>query len=120
MGLDMNLYLETKNAENDLEIGYWRKHPSLHEYLFSTFADPEQSDNVTRLDLDTDSIKKIIEDIKNDVYGSESPKGFFWGNSPLVGDEGHEEQKAKDLDIFENALSLLNDFKGNVYYQAWY
>lgn len=119
----MNLYQKEEKEENegyDLEVAYWRKHPSLHHYLFSTYAPNERKDNLTELYLGENDLKKIIRDIKNDVYGRKSPGGFFWGESYLVGDENYEQQKANDKEIFEKALQLMQTNKKPIYYQAWY
>ena len=119
MGLDMNLYIESKDGKESPER-YWRKHPALHSYLFKTFAPEAEDDNLTSLYLSKHNIEKIIEDIKNDVYGNNSPSGFFWGDSLLVGDEGYEKQKAKDLEAFEYAHQLVKKENSKVYYEAWY
>ena len=122
MGLDMALYIQSKDEdeEKDYEHRYWRKHPALHRYLFKTFAPEAKSDNLTSLYLTKHDIEKIIKDIKNDVYGENSPSGFFWGNSLLVGDEGYEDQKEDDLEAFESAHNLIEKEECKVYYEAWY
>lgn len=120
MGLDMNLYIKLKDGKECHEHRSWRKHPALHDYLFKTFAPEAEDDNLTSLYLSKHNIEKIIEDIKNDVYGKNSPSGFFWGHSLLVGDEGYKEQKAKDLEAFEYVHRLVKKENSEVYYEAWY
>lgn len=124
MGLDMNLYGDksvSSTFEKDpvmedgfvlgskiLDIGYWRKHANLHGYIVKAFADGE--DECQRIHLGIDELNQIIDAIQNDeIYEDGEVTGFFFGRSYFPGDEGYEEQKHKDLEIFSRAVEWLKD-----------
>lgn len=111
MGLDMYLkgrkYIkyrpdQTQPKEDGYEIttrilrlGYWRKHPNLHGYIVSTFA---QEDDCQPILLDEECIEKIINAIETDQLPH--TEGFFFGTS-----DGSE--KENDLRVFKAALDWL-------------
>lgn len=116
MGLDMYLsgdkYLPTKfnvdepdNIYEDgfrvksrrLELGYWRKHPNLHEFIVNTFADGV--DKCQENTLTTPMIEEIIEAIKNQQLPD--TKGFLFVHSD-------DTETNQDLEIFTKALDWLN------------
>jgi hypothetical protein len=124
MGLDMYLtgekYLPTdfeapeKNLSEDgfrvkgrqLELGYWRKHPNLHDFIVETFADGV--DEYQEIELTKDCIQQIIHAVK----GRQLPEttGFYFGES-----DDSDEQIADDVGIFEAALKWLETEEPNVW-----
>jgi hypothetical protein len=93
--------------ERRLELGYWRKQPNLHGYIVDTFADGV--DNCQEIELSKAAIADIIDAITN---GRLPPtEGFFFGEQ-----DDSEEQKRKDIEIFEKALTWL---KNEVRDKAW-
>ena len=114
MGLDMYLegekflWTDWRNPQNNpredgyeirtktLNLGYWRKHPNLHGYIVSTFADG--IDNCQRIALDATDIEKIIDAVARDNLPH--TEGFFFGAS-----DGTE--KDDDLRILAAALAWL-------------
>lgn len=132
MGLDMNLYgrkvLSWNNEQFEdnfrvskviLELAYWRKHPDLHAFIVKFFANGV--DEYQEIELDRESLEKIIIAIENDalLHGS---AGFFFGSSIQPGEDGYDKQKENDLKMFRRALEWYNTetFKDwrSVYYRA--
>lgn len=106
MGLDMMLFMENKNKEE--EIGYWRKHPNLHGFIVNNFADG--IDECQRIDLSLDDMIDIIDAVKNNDLPSTT--GFFFGYSD-------DSRDTETLEIFRRAVELANsnpEYK--FYYQA--
>ncbi len=126
MGLDMTVWAESKQINSDAEknireIAYWRKHPALHNYLFSNFSGDASDDNVTPILLDKEMVEKILVDISKDVYSKNSPEGFFWGRSHQFDEPEYVEQKADDLSQFKKVLTeLAEPDADDVFYEAWY
>jgi len=117
MGLDMYLTgekfftgFDKPRAQEDgfeveahtLKLGYWRKHPNLHGYIVTTFADGV--DECQEINLGADDIRRIITAIE----ARELPhtEGFFFGAS----DDSKEERK-RDVEVFTKALAWLEDVK---------
>jgi hypothetical protein len=116
MGLDMYLngdnffpYDHERRKSNppvkreQVDLGYWRKHPNLHGYIVQTFA--EGVDECQEIDLTKEQLQQIIEAVK----GRRLPPtvGFFFGES-----EDSDEQIAQDVSIFENAIKWLEEKTG--------
>jgi hypothetical protein len=116
MGLDM--YLNGDNffpydherrksvppvKREEVDLGYWRKHPNLHGYIVNNFADGV--DECQEIDLTKENLAQIISAVKN----KELPHtvGFFFGES-----EESAEQVASDVEIFENAIKWLEEKTG--------
>jgi hypothetical protein len=96
--------------EKILEIGYWRKHPNLHGYIVTKFADGD--DNCRKIELNKKDLLDIIEAIRANLLPS--TEGFFFGKS--TGDE-----KEEDIEILQKAVKWLDEEDGSwrsVYYQA--
>ncbi len=114
MGLDMYLegekyiWTDWKNPQNNLredgyriksktlDLGYWRKHPNLHGYIVSTFADGV--DNCREISLSLSDIENIIDAVARDDLPH--TEGFFFGVS-----DGTE--KEQTICIFTAALAWL-------------
>lgn len=112
MGLDMYLegrkYIKYRRGqkrpqedgyelvERTLRLGYWRKHPNLHGYIVSTFA---EKDDCNPISLDETQLQQIIHAIeRNQLPHTE---GFFFGTS-----DGSE--KEDDVRVFRAALDWLH------------
>lgn len=129
MGLDMYLtgeiYITSdwNNPRNNIteegyrlkgklfDLGYWRKHPDLHGFIVTTFADGV--DDCQRIHLGPESTKEIILAIKQDRLPHTD--GFFFGSS-----ENDSEQKAEAIEIFSKALNWqqTDEWARSIYYQA--
>jgi len=106
MGLDMYLY--GKEGRDEIELGYWRKHPNLHGFIIETFA--EGLDNCQRIDLSEEDLH-IIYDAVN-VEALPQTDGFFFG-------ESYPEDRAPSLQVFEKAIQWLKqNKKRTVFYRA--
>jgi hypothetical protein len=107
MGLDMYLCGKNKNNE-EIELGYWRKHPDLHGYIVQNFAGGV--DECQRIPLSAMDLASIVSDIED----KKLPKteGFFFGSSG-------PEDDAPSIDILNEAIDWLLENEGStIYYQA--
>ena len=84
----------------EVELGYWRKHPNLHGYIVNTFA--EGVDECQEIGLTKENLQQIVEAVKNRQLPH--TVGFFFGSS-----EDSDDQIAHDTEIFENALKWLQE-----------
>ena len=82
-----------------LEMGVWRKHHNLHEYIVQTFA--EGKDECQHIYLDAKDCRKIAEAI-------------------LATDLGHKLDREDNAKIFSNAAQWLDsaDWTRRVYYKS--
>ena len=85
-------------TEQQVELGYWRKHPNLHGFIVNTFNCGE--DDCNPITLTVDGIKLIIQAITEGKLPD--TQGFFFGKS--YGDE-----KEEDLRIFNAALAWVQE-----------
>lgn len=93
------------------DLGYWRKHPDLHGFIVTEFADG--IDDCRRIHLDPEQIKRIILALqRNELPHTE---GFFFGAS-----ENDDEQIREGVEIFSKALVWLlsDEWSRSIYYQA--
>lgn len=93
-----------------LELGYWRKHPNLHGFIVTEFADGV--DNCKPIELNDVDIEKIQNAIKKKSLPM--TEGFFFGQS-----DGTEDEES--LEIFDKALKWLRVKDGtwkSIYYEA--
>jgi hypothetical protein len=119
MGLDMfltgeNYFMKRRRRGQRkaelYDLGCWRKHHSLHQFIVQTFADGDDSGD--RIDLSADDLRTIIAAVK----AQELPEttGYF--------DHDQESERRGDISIFTDALKWLEVEKPNdwrsVYYQA--
>ena len=75
MGLDMYLYGE-ENGEQ-IELGYWRKHPNLHGFIVQTFANA--LDDCQKIELSVKDLQTVYEAVN--VEALPETEGFFFGKS---------------------------------------
>ena len=94
-----------------LEIGYWRKHPNLHDYIVQTFA--EGKDECQRISLEAEDCRKIAMAILEDELPPTA--GFFFGDS-----DWHKDDKEDTAKMFSDAAEWLDDgdWTRSVFYQA--
>jgi len=85
--------------KNVLELGYWRKHANLHGYIVATFAN--NVDNCQDIELDLDSLKQLLEIVK-DPANMPKTEGFFFGESA-----NDEQQIKEDTEIITRAIGFL-------------
>jgi hypothetical protein len=127
MGLDMYLegekWLMTdyenpkKNKKEDgfplrtktLELGYWRKHPDLHGFIVTTFADGV--DECQRIHLGLDNLNTILSAIEGDALPH--TEGFFFGTS-------RPEYCKESIKIIKNAIKWLSTKQDNVHKTVYY
>jgi hypothetical protein len=92
-----------------VELGYWRKHHNLHQYIIQEFAD--NVDNYEDVDLDGDILRKLIEHLEQEpLLRSEQVQ------EPIYSDEEGED-RAGTLKQLKGALNWLNATDGE--YQGW-
>lgn len=106
MGLDMNLYgVETDGSE--IELGYWRKHPNLHEFIVETFA--AGVDKCQKIPMSLQDISLTLAAATKDILPETT--GFFRQSG-----SHHHESTLKTLNA---ALVWLGENpKRKVYYRA--
>lgn len=111
MGLDMYLY-KRKDGQEDVEIGYWRKHPNLHGHINQIYRKKGGKDvfNCQEVELSREEMEEIIDLSKK--HGLPKTEGFFFGTS-------EPEQDDETIEIMENAIKEQNDgFK--IIYNSWW
>ena len=132
MGLDMSLYGDKSSWKSTetvdgfpvsstvLDMGYWRKHANLHGYIVEIFANGE--DECQKINLEPENLDQIIDALENDAIYNEVTTGFFFGRSIFPGEEGYDEQKARDIDIFTKAKNWLtaNDTSDSEWRSVYY
>lgn len=117
MGLDQWLYAEKDGKETE-EVAYWRKHPNLHGFMESLWAekgkpgDSNEGFNGVHLYLDEADISRAEDAVKKEELPR--TRGYFFGVSRI-----NEDQQAEDLDALAQARGWLN--KGyKVFYDSWW
>lgn len=111
MGLDMHLYAKAPKTVNEdgfeqqiiIEIGYWRKHPDLNEYII--LLNYEESDgweigNGEEFYLPKQEIEEILEKSEQNAL-PKSKGGFFWG-------ESCEQDRLDTIEIMTRALEYID------------
>lgn len=107
MGLDMYLTGTTATGE-DVELGYWRKHPNLHGYIVRQFAGGV--DECQRIPLSHEELLITLAAVGADNLPDTS--GSFFGVSRW-------EHRAQTIEILTRAIRFLGRDPGNrVTYQA--
>lgn len=93
----------------ELELGYWRKHQNLHDYIVQTFADGwrYQCHMCQKIELDADDVDTIIAAIQG-----------------LHDSHGAAEEIEKDIQIFKRAKAWLAErqkgvSKSIIYRASW-
>ena len=81
---------------DNIELGYWRKHPNLHGYIVQNFADGV--DECQPIYLGEDRLKELIKAVNENKLIPTT--GFFFGESP-------EDSAEYDIPILEKALDIL-------------
>ena len=131
MGLDMYLYGatfkidgETGSSEIHLEeVGYWRKHNAIHNWMVKNIQD--DVDNCALYYLDDSHLKRLLVDCKK-VLENPTPEnamkilptvgGFFFGGTDLTDDF--------ELNYYLNGLKytveLIRDLLKENKYQYYY
>lgn len=122
MGLDMfactrkgklPAAVDFDQAETDVELHYWRKHPDLHGWMAKLY--------VKKGGTDANFNCKTVELTATDLYALESAikaqdlphtRGFFFGEST-------PDDIADDLDFVAKARAAINAGKA-VYYTSWW
>ena len=115
MGLDMYLYAKKKGVnENMVEIGYWRKHPDLHNYIAKLYYEPggkAEVFNCVKYTLCKDQIEKIIALSKNRKL-PKSTGGYFFG-------ETIDSDNDSTISIFNIALDYIKKDYEFIYDSWW-
>lgn len=102
-------------------VAYWRKHPNLHGFIVSEFADGV--DECQEILLTGSRLTTLREAIVNDEL--EETTGFFFGRSPDPESEDPEERewaqqrKEEDLAIITSCLALDAEGYEIVYQASW-
>ena len=122
MGLDMMAYAKKVDLAEDVqtdfqveyeweedELCYWRKHPNLHGWMFNLYLDKggKYDFNGNSLRLNREDIDRLEQAIVNDELPH--TQGFFFGQSPVKGDEYYEDRKQYDLNAIKKMREALDD-----------
>ena len=109
--LEVNQVLvdEYKCSSQRLEVGYWRKHAPLHNFIVNAFADGE--DNCRPIDLSAENLRWIAKVLRgeNEHYAlpdNDDCHGCFFGN-----DEWWDELREnahEDAETFDKAADWLD------------
>lgn len=106
MGLDMYLY--GKNKSEEIQLGYWRKHPDLHGFIVQTFANGV--DECQKIPLTKKDLQTILE--ATEIEALPHTEGFFFGVS-------QKEDRVVTIDILQKAIQWMQDDKSKrVFYRA--
>lgn len=107
MGLDMYLtgekhFIERPRRRGDLkshrfDLGYWRKHPNLHNYIVSRFAG--RMDDGHEIELSAGDLEQILSAVEQRQLPH--TEGVFFGKSS-------ESERTRDIQIISDALKWLN------------
>tara|TARA_R100001510_G_scaffold17075_1_gene14364 strand:+ start:280 stop:765 length:486 start_codon:yes stop_codon:yes gene_type:complete len=104
-----------KCTSEKLELGYWRKHAPLHDFIVRAFADGE--DNCRPINLHSEDLRWIAKVLRGEdgEYGLPSNedvvRGCFFGNEEWW--DELRERADEDAEIFEKAASWLDDDQQN-------
>tara|TARA_R100000329_G_scaffold149694_1_gene140860 strand:- start:129 stop:611 length:483 start_codon:yes stop_codon:yes gene_type:complete len=103
-----------KRSSEKLELGYWRKHAPLHNFIVRAFADGE--DNCRPIDLSAEDLRWIAKVLRGEDSEYELPDnanchGFFFGDEEWW--DELRERADEDAEIFEKAASWLDDDQKN-------
>ena len=130
MGLDMTAYSRAKNAEQDTEIMYWRKHNAMHGLMQEIWESkgrplPEgftlrEGRTVKNIDFNCVEVELDADDInfiENKIWDRELPEthGFFFGSDSRF----DEDDREKDLEFVTKARKALAEGE-HVYYNSWW
>jgi hypothetical protein len=106
MGLDM--YLNGTDRGEQIQLGYWRKHPNLHGYVVREYA--SGVDECQEIPLDVEDLKMILVSTLADQLPD--TKGFFFGETTL-------RDKHDTVEIVSQAIAWLElDPRRKVHYRA--
>lgn len=120
MGLDMYLYVVRAKDDNEwgrlnqdqrIDIGYWRKHYSLHDYMNDLWKErtgrPQDAMfNCIPLELSEEDIKNVMKLIR------ENKIQYDW-------EDMRKEVKQRDLRTFKEALKF-SKAGCKVFYDSWW
>lgn len=101
--------LKAKN----FELGYWRKHPSLHGYIVETFAN--SVDECQRVELGVNCLKTILKAVKGETLPETS--GFFFGENQNADDQDTVEQITKAIKWLETEEPGV--WRSVIYQASW-
>jgi len=138
MGLDQYAYAtDSREAEEQIEIAYWRKHNRLQGWMEQLWEDKGRP-NFTEADsqamgdfncVPLEITEDDLEALEADVCEKTMPEtvGFFFGDDSYSweNEEGEEHKgkdyfhKEADLDFIERAREQINNGK-KVFYNCWY
>lgn len=110
-----------KIIKEEIDLGYWRKHPNLHGYIVNNFVDDVSNYDGQNVLLTVEALQQIITAIIN----RELPhtEGFFFGYSATDPQEIEAEQK-EDIRQLQQAIDWLNqsgkdEFRSVNYSASW-
>ena len=136
MGLDMFIFRKNKKEEEDTEVAYWRKEPSIHMW-FNELADNKnikyESFNCVKVPVTQGDITNLIKDIQSDINNVEKndydnfvlnyeASGFFWGSNSIdkTNIQQYFEWANEQVDILGKLLDYMKKNKGSYYYDSWW
>lgn len=127
MGLDMYLFKKSKTScdkgatgacgglfplapksDGMEEIGYWRKHYTLMDFICNLLNVEYGEINCEKLEMTLQQIEKVISECKfreeEDYYEDDYDKSWWEATLP----------------IFEKAKSAIEDEDAHIYFECWY
>lgn len=121
MGLDQYLYAaEESNTyeEDQIELGYRRKHPNLHGWMENLWKDKDlpvytYKDDFNGIELEL--TKEDIDKLEQDILNNQLPytEGFFFGKP------SDEYYKEADLEFIKKAREKLTEGFKIFYNSSW-
>ena len=111
---------EYKCSSQRLEVGYWRKHSPLHNFIVNAFADGE--DNCRPINLSAENLRWIAkvlrsEDNNHGLPDNDGCRGFFFGDNGWW--DELRENAYEDAEIFDKAAKWLDsDQQGDEYWHS--
>ena len=98
-----------KCRSEKLEVGYWRKHAPLHNFIVKEFADGE--DNCRPIDLTSENLRWIAkvlrgEDKNHGLADNDECRGFFFGDDDWWNEL--RENAHEDAETFDKAADWLD------------
>ena len=114
-------YLKTGEMEERIEIGYWRKHNALHNWMYQKYVektgDTESDFNCQSVQLTAEDLDELYAEV---VAGSLEPTtGFFFGSIDYMDSYIGSRNQDDDLKFIADAKRGLEEGY-EIYYSAWF
>ena len=125
MGLDMMFYKKNERENEDRDVAFWRKMPSIHEWFrqlgikkgIDGCKDPDEFNGI-EVPITKEDITNLTNDLctKNINYDVE---GFFFGSDSEMNDVQFARYMEYNFEQIVSILEELDDGK-ELYYTSWW